>query len=50
MLVVESTPIRALKEIPVPLGYPRSRKELARPDIIELREALIGMLRKQVEA
>ena len=50
VLVVESTPIRALKEIPVPLGYPRSRKDLARTDIIELREALIGMLRKQVEA
>ena len=50
VLVVESTPIRALKEIPVPLGYPRSRRELARPVIIELREALIGMLRKQVEA
>ena len=50
VLVVESTPIRTLKEIPVPLGYPRSRKDLARTDIIELREALIGMLRKQVEA
>ena len=50
VLVVESTPIRGLKEIPVPLGYPRSRKDLARQDVIELREALIGMLRKQVEA
>lgn len=48
VLVVESTPIRALKEIPVPLDYPRDRKVLARPEIVELREALIGMLRRQV--
>lgn len=48
VLVVEEIPIRSLREIPVPLGYPRSRKDLARPEIIELREELIGMLRKQV--
>jgi len=48
VLVVEETPIRTLREIPVPIDYPRSRKDLARPEIIELREELIGMLRKQV--
>ena len=48
VLVVEETPIRALKEIPVPLDYPRDRSVLARPEIVELREELIGMLRKQV--
>lgn len=48
VLVVEETPIRSLREIKVPLDYPRSRKDLARPEIIELREELIGMLRKQV--
>ena len=48
VLVVEETPIRALKEIPVPLSYPRDRSVLARPEIVELREELIGMLRKQV--
>jgi len=48
VLVVEETPIRALREIPVPLDFPRSRRDLARPEIIELREELIGMLRKQV--
>ncbi len=48
VLVVEETPIRALREIPVPMPYPRSRKDLARPEIIELCEELIGMLRKQV--
>ena len=50
VLVVEETPIRALKEIPVPLDYPRDRSVLAKPEIVELREELIGMLRKQVEA
>ena len=48
VLVVEQTPIQALKEIPVPLDYPRDRSVLARPEIVELREELIGMLRKQV--
>ena len=48
VLVVEQTPIQALKEIPVPLDYPRDRSVLAKPEIVELREELIGMLRKQV--
>ena len=48
VLVVESTPIRALKEIPVPMAYPRTRQDLNRPDIAELKESLIDMLRKQV--
>ena len=48
VLVVEKTPIRALKEIPVPLDYPRDRSVLAKPEIVSLREELIGMLRKQV--
>ena len=48
VLVVEETPIRALKEIPVPLDSPRDRSVLAKPEIVALREELIGMLRKQV--
>ena len=48
VLVVESTPIHALREIPVPMGYPRTRQDLARPEIVELREQLVDMLRKQV--
>ena len=48
VLVVEQTPIRALREIPVPLDYPRDRSVLAKPEIVSLREELIGMLRKQV--
>lgn len=49
VLVVEETPIKRWKEIQVPLGYPRTRKDLARPEIIALREQLVEMLRKQVK-
>ncbi len=48
VLMVTETPITHLEEIPVPLGEDRTRKDLARPEIIRLREDLIGMLRKQV--
>ncbi len=48
VLVVESTPIRSLREIRVPLGADRTRRDLTRPELVELREELIGMLRKQV--
>ena len=49
VLVVESTPIRALREVPVPLDYPRSRQDLTRPEIVDLREGLVELLRKQVK-
>ena len=48
VLVVESTPIRSLREIPVPMDYPRTRQDLARQEIVGLREQLVDMLRKQV--
>lgn len=48
VLVVEKTPIHTLREIPIPMGYPRTRQDLKRPDIVELREQLVEMLRKQV--
>ena len=48
VLVVESTPIRHLREIPVPMDYPRTRQDLAKPEVVALRERLIDMLRKQV--
>lgn len=48
VLVVESTPIRALREIPVPLDYPRTRQDLKRSEIVDLREQLVDLLRKQV--
>lgn len=47
ILVVEQSPITHLKSIEVPAGYPRSREELRRPEILTLKEDLIGMLRKE---
>ena len=47
LLVFEETPIHSLREIPVPLKYPRTRQDLTRPEIVELREQLVDMLRKQ---
>lgn len=48
VLVVEETPIHALREIPVPMSYPRTRQDLIRPEVAALREQLVEMLRKQV--
>lgn len=48
VLVVEKTPIHALREIPVPMSYPRTRQDLIRPEVAALREQLVEMLRKQV--
>ena len=48
VLVVEETPIHSLREISVPMKYPRTRQDLTRPEIVELREQLVDMLRKQV--
>ena len=48
VLVVEKTPIHALREIPVPMTYPRTRQDLIRPEVAALREKLVEMLRKQV--
>ena len=49
VLVVEKTPIHTLKEIPVPMDYPRSRDDLSKPEITVLRQHLMDMLRKQVK-
>lgn len=48
VLAVEETPIRALKEIPVPLPPERTRQDLASPDLIALREAMVAALKRQV--
>ena len=48
VFVVEETPIRTLREIPVPLSYPRTRQDLKRPEIVDLKEQLVETLRKQV--
>ena len=48
VLVVESTPIHTLTEIPVPAAFPRDRSCLKNPEMVELKERLITLLRKQV--
>ena len=48
VLVVEETPIHELKEIPVPAAFPRDRSCLKMPEMVELKEHLIDLLRKQV--
>ena len=48
VLVVERTPIRALADIPVPAAFPRGRSSLKLPEMVELKEHLIDLLRKQV--
>ena len=48
VLVVESTPIRTLTELPIPAPFPRDRSCLAQPELVELKERLITLLRKQV--
>lgn len=47
ILVVEESPITHLRSIDVPAEYPRSRGELRKPEILALKEELIGMLRKE---
>ena len=48
VLVAESAPIRTLTEIPVPAPFPRDRSCLKKPEMVELKERLIALLRKQV--
>lgn len=47
ILVVESSPITHLKSVPVPAGYPRTRDSLRLPAMLELKEQLIGLLRRE---
>ena len=48
VLVVEKTPIHELKDIPVPAAFPRDRSCLKSPEMVELKEHLIDLLRKPV--
>lgn len=50
IMIIEEKPITTLTSIPVPAGHPRTRVCLADPQIIQLKERLILMLRKQVQA
>lgn len=50
VLVVEKTPIHELSDVPVPAAFPRDRSCLKLPEMVELKEHLIDLLRKQVTA
>ena len=47
ILVAERSPITELRSIPVPLEYPRTLESLKDPRVLELKEQLIGMLRRE---
>lgn len=48
VLIVTEQPICSLTELTVPLGKERTRRDLARPELLELREELISMLKGKV--
>lgn len=48
VLVVEDMPIRRLRSFEVPAPYPRTRACLTEPRMLELRENLISLLRREV--
>ncbi|MEE0205218.1 MAG: ABC transporter ATP-binding protein [Oscillospiraceae bacterium] len=47
ILVVEDTPITHLRSIEVPAEYPRNMEMLRNPEILQLKEELIGLLRRE---
>ncbi len=47
ILAVETSPIRKLRSIEVPLPFPRTAASLQRPEAAELKEELIRLLRKE---
>ncbi|MDM5187187.1 ABC transporter ATP-binding protein [Bacillus sp. DX4.1] len=48
IFVVTEQPITTLTERVVPLGADRSRKDLYKPEILDLKDELLGMLQRQV--
>ncbi|AKA69649.1 ABC transporter ATP-binding protein [Clostridium scatologenes] len=49
ILVVSQKPIIQLKEVVVPLSYPRNRHMLSKPEILDIKEKLINELKQRVE-
>ena len=47
-IIQNSRPFTEMECIEVPLGYPRKREDLKRGEIVELKESLIGKLRRSV--
>ncbi|WP_352399883.1 ABC transporter ATP-binding protein [Anaerotignum sp.] len=47
-IIQNARPFTDMECIQVPLGYPRKREDLKRGEIVELKESLIGKLRRSV--
>ena len=49
IFVIQDSPITNMEKIEIPLDYPRSRKDLQKSEIVDLKENLISRLRQKVE-
>ncbi|WP_125152092.1 ABC transporter ATP-binding protein [Clostridium rectalis] len=49
IFVVSNKPITDLKEVIVPLKYPRIRKDLMKPEILKIKEELVNELKQRVK-
>lgn len=47
-IIQDARPFTHMESIEVPLGYPRNREDLKLGEIVELKESLIGKLRRSV--
>lgn len=47
-IIQDFMPFTEMERIEVPLAYPRNREDLKRADIVDLKESLIGKLRRSV--
>ena len=48
VFMLKNKPITSFEEIKVPLGRPRTRNDLHRPEILALKEQMLGTLRSEV--
>jgi len=48
IFVIQDRPFSAMEQVEVPLSYPRDRSDLKKPEVVELKEQLIGKLRRSV--
>jgi len=49
IFVISEKPITKLKEVIVPIGYPRDRHMLSRPEILSIKEELVNELKQRIE-
>ncbi|KZL91588.1 ABC transporter ATP-binding protein [Clostridium magnum] len=49
IFVISEKPITKLKEVKVPIGYPRDRHMLNRPEVISIKEELVNELKQRIE-